>query len=337
MKVSIKEISQATGFSPATVSNALNRKKGVNENTAATILRVANELGYFSEPRISRLKYVMFKKTGSIVEDTPFFTQQIIGVEQECKESGMDMIMCNLDSRESNFREAAEQIMNDQSSMVILLGTELTEEDLWIIRGMKCPFVVVDYWNEDMTFNGVLINNADSARMAVEYLIEKGHSEIGYLRGSFRIKPFRSREYGYENTLRRYSLPKNPDYQVTLSATMDGAYQDMKAHLAKNPPLPTAFFADNDIIALGAMKALWECNIRIPDDVSVIGFDDLSYSSISMPPLTTVRVPKQAIGREAVRRLKHMVQDGDNFKLKIQVCTDFIERSSVRDLNENPK
>ena len=97
-----------------------------------------------------------------------------------------------------------------------------------------------------------------------------------------------------------------------------------------NQVLPTAFFADNDMIALGAMKAMSESGIRIPEDVSIIGFDDLPYSSISLPPLTTLRVPKQEMGRSAVRRLCAIIEDNDDVRFKIQVCTQFIERDSVR-------
>lgn len=332
MKVSIKKISELTGFSPATVSNALNYKKGVNAETSAKILKTAQDLGYFEENRITKVKFVMFKRSGKVVEDTPFFPLMIAGVEQECRACGMEMIMCNLDKRDSNYEEQAKWLQNDKASVVILLGTELMDEDLDLIRGMASPFVVIDYWKEDMSFNAILINNADSARMATEYLIGKGHREIGYLRGSLRIKPFRSRYVGYQTALAKAQLPLRKEYTVTLSADMDGAHADMKRYLETNPKLPTAFFADNDMIALGAMKAMSECGIRIPEDVSVIGFDDLSFSSISTPSLTTLRVPKQEMGRIAVRRLRDMIKDNDDVKLKIQVCTQFIERESVKRL-----
>lgn len=333
MKVSIKKISEMTGFSPATVSNALNYKRGVNAETSAKILKVAQDLGYFEENRITKVKFVMFKRTGTVVEDTPFFPLMISGVEQECRACGMEMIMCNLDKRDPNYEDQARWLQNDKASVVILLGTELMDEDLDLIRGMTSPFVVIDYWKEDMSFDAVLINNADSARMATEYLIGKGHREIGYLQGSLRIKPFRSRASGYHTALRKAQLPLRKEYVVTLSPDMDGAYLDMKKHLAGKPNLPTAFFADNDMIALGAMKAMWECGIRIPDDISVIGFDDLSFSSIATPPLTTLRVPKQEMGRVAVRRLRELMRERDGTKLKIQACTQFIERESVRALN----
>ena len=109
--------------------------------------------------------------------------------------------MCNLDKRDPGYQEQAKWIMNDKASAVILLGTEMVDADIDLIRGMTCPFIVIDYWKEDMSFDAMLINNADSARMATEYLIANGHKEIGYLRGDFRIKPFRSRFAGYQTAL----------------------------------------------------------------------------------------------------------------------------------------
>lgn len=333
MKASVKKISEITGFSQATVSNALNYKKGVNAETAAKILRVAQDLGYFDESRITKVKFVMYRRNGVIVEDTPFFPLMISGIEQECRACGMEMTMCNLDRDSSTFQEELRWLFNDKASAVIFLGTELLDEDQDLLKSMSEPFVVIDYWREDMSFDAILINNADSARTATEYLIGKGHREIGYLQGDFRIKPFRSRATGYQTALRKAQLPLKKEHVITLSANMEGAYKDMKAYLEKKPNLPTAFFADNDMIALGAMKAMTEQGIRIPDDVSIVGFDDLSFSAISSPPLTTLRVPKQEMGRVAVRRLRDIIQDKDSLKLKIQVCTQFIERDSVKALH----
>lgn len=331
MKVSIRQISNATGFSPATVSNALNHKRGVNSQTADKIFQVASEMGYFEENHIHKVKFVLYKRTGVVVEDTPFFPAMITGAEQECSANGMELTMYNLDRRDSDFADRLKWLQTDKNAVVILLGTELMDEDLDVIRGFTCPFVVVDYWREDMSLNAVLINNADSSRMATEYLAAHGHTEIGYLQGNFRIKPFRSRAAGYQTALRKAHLPLLKEYVVTLGTTLDSAYTDMKAWLQTKPKLPTAFVADNDIIALGAMKAFTECGIKIPDDVSIIGFDDLPYSSIVSPALTTLRVPKQEMGRVAVRRLRDMIA-GDETRLKIQVCTEFIERDSVRSL-----
>jgi len=188
-----------------------------------------------------------------------------------------------------------------------------------------------------MEFNGILINSEDSAKNAVEYLIKKGHREIGYLRGRFRIKAFTARASGYSRALHKHGINTDEQCVVTLSTSMDGAYSDMISFLEQRPKLPTAFFADDDMIALGAMKALQDKGYRIPEDVSIIGFDDLSSSEISTPRLTTIRVFKQEMGRMAVRRLIDVMKHGDFIKSKIQISTEFIERDSVKDMTKSKK
>lgn len=332
MKIGIKDIAKKTGYSPATISNALNHKKGVNHETASEIFQVAKELGYISESRIMKVKLVIFKKDGSIIDDTPFFSLMIDGIEKECRSNGMEMVIFYLNRKDSDYEEQVNWIINDSTSAVILLGTELQDNDIDIYKAAACPLLLLDYWNWNSPFSGVLINNADSARMATEYLIGKGHREIGYLKGSFRIKAFRSRAVGLMTALHHAGLNLNKEHCVELSTNMNDAYLDMLKHLEKKPDLPTAFFADNDMIALGAMKALQEKGYRIPEDISLVGFDDLPFSEISSPALTTLRVPKQEMGRLAVRGVLSLLQDELKVRTKTQVCTTFVERASVGDI-----
>jgi len=334
MKQSIRSISKITGFSPATISNALNHKKGVNKETSDEIFRVANEIGYVNDLKVKRIMLVVYKRDGSIIDNSPFFTNLLEGVESECRESGFDMIMCNLDRRSDAYETRIKEILNDRSTGVIILGTEAMDEDFLRFKDAKCPMVILDSWSTSMDFNGVLINSSDSAKNAVEYLIRKGHKEIGYLRGRFRIKAFSSRCNGYLRALHKYHITFKEQYVVTLDTAMDGAYKDMLAYLQQKPQLPTAFFADDDMIALGAMKALIEKGYRIPEDVSLIGFDDVASCEISTPRLTTIKVFKQEMGQLAVRRLLDVMRNPNGIKTKTQLCTEFIERESVKDLTK---
>ena len=331
MKVSIRDLSRMTGFSPATISNALNHKKGVNRETAEEIFRVARETGYLSANTVTKIKLVIFKKNGLIIEDTPFFQKLIDGLEEECHRLGYEMVISQVDQRDSDYEKQVRDILSEQGSAVVLLATEMMDGDLEIYRNASCPLVVLDHWTESMDFNAVLINNADAARMITEHLLEYGHTEVGYLRGIFRIKGFRSRFVGFQTALKKYKVPYKEEYTVTLGTSLNGAYQDMLKYLKKNPKLPTAFFADNDMIALGAMKALQEMGYRIPEDVSIVGFDDLPFSEISWPSLTTLRVPNKEMGRMAVRRVAELV-DGIAMDAvtKIQVCPKIIYRNTVK-------
>jgi len=334
MKVSLKMISEATGFSSATISNALNNKKGVNESTASEIFRVARELGYIPEDRINKIKFVIYRRNGKIIDDSPFFNLLIDGAQKECRKLGYEMVISHLEPGIPGYEEQVMQILRYTDAAVILLGTELMGNDINIYRGAQCPFLLFDYFDPSMEFNGVLINNEDSARVATQYLIAKGHRRIGYLRGEFRIQAFRGRAIGYKRALQLSGLAVNSDYTITLATNMDGAYSDMAKFLADKPELPTAYFADNDMIALGAMKALQEYGYQIPQDISIVGFDDLPFAEIVSPRLTTIRVSKPEMGATAVRKMHEIINRIGTAKTKIEVCTDFIERDSVQDVRK---
>ncbi|WP_195283076.1 LacI family DNA-binding transcriptional regulator [Harryflintia acetispora] len=334
MKVSIRQISELSGFSPATVSNVLNNKKGVNKDTAELILKIARESGYISENRISSIKLVIFKRSGLVVADTPFFSSLIEGVEKESGLHGFETTVCNLDKKSPDFKMRLEQVLGDHNSGILLLATELGEEDVKLFRRAIAPVVVLDSWFDTLSFDTVLINNTDSVCGAVDYLIRKGHRNIGYLSSAIPIKNFYYRGVGFRRAHSRHGLRPNADYVVRLTPTMDGAYHDMLAYLKTSPKLPTAYFADNDIIAFGAMKALQESGVRIPEDVSIVGFDDMPFCSVTSPTLTTIRVFKQEMGCMAVRRLLEKMKSKSKVCSKIQICTEFVERESVRKLPE---
>lgn len=331
MKVSIRDLSKMTGFSPATISNALNHKKGVNKETAEEIFRIARETGYLSANAVTKIRLLIFKKNGLIIDDTPFFQSLIEGFEEECHRLGYEMVISRADQREPDYLNQVQELLREQGAAVVVLATEMMDGDLEPFRNPPCPLVILDYWSESMELNAVLINNADAARMITEHVLDYGHKEVGYLRGSYRIKGFRSRFVGFQTALKKRKLPYREEFTVTLGTSLNGAYQDMLQFLKKNPRLPTAFFADNDMIALGAMKALQEMGYRIPEDVSVVGFDDLPFSAISSPALTTLRVPNKEMGKIAVRRLAELVEGiGTDVVTKTQICPSIIYRDTVK-------
>lgn len=362
MKVNIKQISDATGFSPATISNALNGKRGVNKETAEKIFTVAKRLGYITEKKINKIKLVICKKSGEVVAaDTPFFSDLIEGMERTGREFGYDTVVTNLFLDDE---EQIQQIKRDSMTGVILLATELNEEDMQVFDGCEAPMVVIDSWYDNMKYDSVLISNTDSFCQATEYLMEKGHQRIGYLKSRERITNFYYRQLGLERAFQKHQMPLTPELDVTLPPSMEGAHQDMRNYLEQilnnaglrfdpssdvtaeqtaqakeeraaylRSVLPTAYMGDNDFIALGAMKALKEYGLKIPADISIIGFDDMPFCDISSPALTTIHVYKQEMGTVAVKRLFEHLADDKVINTKIQVCTQFIERDSVKDLS----
>ncbi len=334
MKVNIRKISEITGFSMSTVSNALNRKKGVNKNTAEKILKTAEELGYRVEEEITKIRFVIFRKNGMIIDESSFHPAVIEGVERQAKLMGYETVFCYVDVSDTDYEEQLQDILTDMQSGVVLLGTEMLEEDYTPYAGARNRIILLDGHSDSHAFDSVLINDMEAAEEAVAYLERKGHRRIGYLRGEFRIQAFRSREKGYYRMMNQCGFPVEPGYVVTVGTRIETAYQKMREYLSGAKEVPTAFFADNDVIAIGCMRAMKECGYDVPGDISVIGFDDVAYGLVSDPPLSTMHVYKQELGARAVRELLSMEEKESRAKVKIQVCAEFVERGSVKDIKE---
>lgn len=335
-KASVREISRITGFSPATVSNALNHKRSVSEETARIIRETAQSLGYQQAAQLDTIHFLMARKNGLIVDESTFHPAVIEGVERQARRHGMSTSFVSVDF--SDLNEARAQVaplISNASAAVILLGTELGEEDYAIFENATAHLIVLDGWSERYDIDAVLMANEDSVFRAMSSLVERGHTRIGYLAGAFRIYNFRARGRAYEMAMREMGLEVRPEWRIELGTTLESAYEDMNAWLdaPDRPELPTAFFADNDLLAVGALRALREHGIDIPGDVSIVGFDDLSVGAFSTPPLTTIHVLKHEVGEIAVRRLLGGIENPKQFTCKTQVSTYAVERESVRDLN----
>jgi LacI family transcriptional regulator len=206
--------------------------------------------------------------------------------------------------------------------------------DLLQFDNAMSPIVVVDSCFPDMKYDSVVINNTDSAFNATNYFIECGHKKIGYLMGTPRIQNFFYREMGFRRALHQNGLEFESKFLVNVSSTMDGVYSDIIHYLKDCPELPTAFFADNDIIALGAIKAFKEAGYNIPNDISIIGLDDMPFCEISSPRLSTIKVYKNEMGKMAVRQLLNRMKDKSSVFCNIQVNTTLVKRESVLQLNK---
>lgn len=181
------------------------------------------------------------------------------------------------------------------------------------------------------------MNNYENVRMALEYVKKCGHEEIGYLRSSTDSENFKARNKAFKMYTKELELKTNPKYEYRITPSMLGAHDSMTAVLMAKPKLPTCFFADNDTIALGAIKALQEYGYKVPQDVSLIGFDDIPYSSISVPTLTTVHVQRNIIGKQSVIQLVQMMEDPRFRPMKARITGHLEIRGSVRNMNAEKK
>lgn len=336
MKTIMQDIAKIAGVSPGTVSNALNDRKGVGKDTKEKIIKIADEIGYFrnskkSEGRVIRL--IKYKKNGHVVADTPFFSSLIEACEKECRKNGYELLISQVVYGEHTKEDVYKIVNHHKIDGILLVATEMDESDFKYFDGIEIPIVVIDSYFKEVNYDYVAINNTKGAYSATKYLIDNGHENIGVLGSNIEIKNFKYRFEAYKKTLETFNLEFNESNNVYVDPTIEGAYNDFKAYLEKNRnDLPTAFFVLNDIIALGAIKAMNEEGINVPNDVSLVGFDDIPFSSYSNPGVTTVRVHTKTMGKTAVKRLIESIENDIEITLKIEVNTELIERESVKSL-----
>ena len=279
MSISAKELAQKLNISAATVSMVLNRKPGISEKTRNLVLDAAREYGYdFSKKwdtaeEKGSILYVIYKKHGTVVADTPFFSQLTEGIEQACKGKGFELQITYF-YENKDIGAQIQELSEKNCQGILLLGTEMDVEYFQPFTRLKVPMVVLDTYFEELDCDSVLINNVQGAYLATNYLIDKGLGEIGYLRSSYPIGNFEERADGYYKALRHHDLPTSHPYVHRLTPSMEGAYTDMSEILREKPPVAPAYFADNDLIAAGAMRAFKEFGYKIPEDISIVGFDD---------------------------------------------------------------
>jgi Transcriptional regulators len=334
MAISAKSIAKELGLAESTVSLALRGLQGISEDTRQKVLEKASEMGYHravvpTAEQLHFLSLVLYKKHGIVLADTPFFSDLIQGIDQEAKRRGYQVFITYFYENQ-DLTEQMESLKRSLCSGVILLATEMQDKDLTPFEALNVPLVVVDRYFPEFDYDCIVINNIYGAKQAVQHLIESGHTRIGYLHSSLEIRNFRERYEGFMKGILRLGNPEEIKPPVVRVSTFaDEATADMDAYLASRPVLPSAFFADNDIIASSCMLSLKKAGYRIPEDVSIVGFDNMALCKLTEPALTTMAVDKEQLGAFAADFLIRRIEGWTGSVIKIEVKPHFVERNSI--------
>ena len=335
MSVTAKELSAMLGLSEAAVSLALNNKPGVSTATRQRVIEAARQQGYDFARKASRLStsrgelcLVIYKKSGAVVGDTPFFSQLIDGISLSCRKYHYTCSLRYVHDDDDIGSQIFDLCSRSFAGMIVL-ATEMKQEDLRYFSNLTVPLVFLDVYYDVPTWNFVYINNNQGASLATSYLIRKRKAQPGYLRSNYPISNFDQRADGFYRAVRAAGMSTSQCIVHRLTPSQDGAYEDMKQLLKEGEKPASCYFADNDLIAIGAAEALREAGWRIPEDIALVGFDDLPACEYMTPALTTVSVPKQYMGEVAVIRLVQLIEGENSLPLAIQVFTKLIKRHSV--------
>ncbi len=334
MGITAKELAKKLKLSEAAISMALNGKPGVSTETRKIILEAAEQYGY-DFTRISgrtrgsgSITFALYRRHGAVVADTPFFSELSEGIQQKCKEEGYKLNIIYLYGDDTIEKQVADIQYSDCIGM-ILLGTEMRPEDFAPFDGLNIPLVLLDVYLDNARRDCVLINNVQGAYRACDYLITRTQKQPGYLRSAYSISNFEERSDGFYKAVRAHGMSSSKSIVHALTPSIEGAFADMAEILGRKEELAECYFADNDLIAIGAMKALQKAGYRIPDDIAVIGFDNLPMSKLVEPSLTTINVPKRYMGEMAADRLIHLLHARQFVPVKLEVGINLVKRRSV--------
>jgi Transcriptional regulators len=340
MNVKAKELAKMLGISPASVSLVLNNKPGVSEATRNKVFSAMKEFGCedllpksMEEKRT--ILFMVYRKNGTKAEEEPYFWQifsrTIEGVEAQVKNCGYKLMVSYVDMK--SLPEEVEKLQEERIDGLLLLATDMEQEQMKLFTDKNLPTVIIDNYLEKEEMDCVEINNEQGVDLAVSHLAAMGHKNIGYLHTSEQVNNFQERYYGFLRSMRKNKLALNEENILELTATSgEVVYQQLKEQLGARKQVPTAFFADNDIIAVLSIRAFREMGYRIPEDISIVGFDNISLSELLDPPLTTIQTPKYEIGCAAVNTLVGKIEGTSEGIQKVAMRTTLIERSSVKQL-----
>lgn len=334
MSITIKDIAKLANVSHTTVSRALNNSPLINEETKAKIKAIAEELNYVPNYNAKSLvldrSYTIGLFFSSIVQGTSpnFFFQSISGINSVIEEK-YNIVIRGIDS----YKDFS-TINNKRFDGIILMSQRDSDNEfIYHVKQQSIPLVILDREIEEKSLINIISNEEDASFKAVEYLIKNGHKDIGIIRGKDGFKSTKRREEGFIKALINYKIPINKDYIINGDYDMKSGYNAMKK-LIDLPKRPTGIFCSNDDMAIGAIKAVFDSGLRVPEDISIVGFDDVEFSEYSTPALTTIKRPIEEISTIGGKKLIEIINSGVYEGEKIYVETNLILRDSVLNLNK---
>jgi len=339
MRSTLKDIAQKIGVSPATVSLVLNGKKGVGDEVRAKVLGVAKELNYpiptdkrqdeFQVKTRYKIHFLFEKLKGSLFADI-FYGEILQGLEEQAKFYNCSVSFALVDQNENSAELISNLKSMDTDGLIVAGGGNITDKLLEIIRKeVSKPILLLDNFVIGKKYNCVLVDNVIGGYQATKYLIENGHKDIGVIKGPKYYKSLTERFEGFLEAMDEFGLPVRKEWIVqTDHAEYIKGYSETKQILSQ-PRRPTAIFAISDKTAFGAMEAIKQSGLNIPKDISIIGFDDVHEARLTVPRLTTIRVPKMNMGRVAVDRIRNLIEKNDAVPLKMVLYTQLVVRETV--------
>jgi DNA-binding LacI/PurR family transcriptional regulator len=309
MATTIKDIAKRTGVSHSTVSRALGGNTLISEATTSRIRKAAREMGYQPSAAARSLKTNQTKVIGVIVNsiDDPFFSEILFGIEDAAQSAGYSLFIAA--SQHDPYREQniVQTMMEQRTDGVIICSSSFSADKGRQLLANGFPVVVVNYKaNENFNFS-IYHDDLDGSQQLTRHLIELGHSKIAYLGNAKSGRTSLDRLNGFQNEMQNAGFKIRPEFIYEVEGSEPELGEQGLNHFMNCPERPTAIICFNDMLAIGLLHACRQMGIHVPEDLSVTGFDNITFSAYTTPPLTTLDQPKYSIGNEAAQLLLELL------------------------------
>jgi LacI family transcriptional regulator len=308
----MRDVAERACVSVTTVSHVINETRPVSGELRERVLTAMGELGYQPNRLARSLRRGETHTIGMIVPDSvnPFFAEVARGVEDTSFEEGYSVILCNSDGDLDKELFYTDVLTEKQVDGILFVAAGVSTEHIRSLQTHHMPLVVVDREIPGVAVDSVLTDNARGGWLATRHLLDLGHRRIGCIMGPSDVTPSAERVVGYRQALEEADVPVDESLVLKGDFQYQSGYQAARALLSMDGP-PTAIFACNDLMAIGAISAIVEMDRRVPEDLSVVGFDDVHLASFANPPLTTIVQPKYEMGALAATMLLERLDEPD--------------------------
>lgn len=334
MAVTLRDISCKAGVSISTASRVLNgktEKYRISQQTQLRVRKAAEQLAYRPNQLARGLRLKKTHTIGLVVPDisNPFFAYVARIIQIQAYQAGYSLFVCNTDENQLTEIEQIELLLSHKLDGIIIMPVGIKYEHIYRLVSEHIPFVLIDRCFDEIDANSVVVDNYSGAYKAVEHLIENGHQRIAIIQGLPDTYTNTARVKGYREALIHHGISVDSNLIVGNDFRQENGYIETKL-LLKLEKAPTALFTTSDLITLGALQAIYEEHLNVPEDISMVAFDDVDFAPYLIAPLTAVQQPKELMGEIAVKLLiEDMKSKGKFDKKRIVLEPKLIIRKSV--------
>lgn len=331
---SVKDVAALAGVSLGTVSNVLNRPDRVSEATRTKVHDAMASLGFVRNESARQLRAGHSRVLAYVVLDAgnPFFTDVALGVEDIAEEADLSLFLCNSHQEPSRERAYLSRLEQQRVQGVLITPVDTDNALLDELPSRGTPLVLVDRTRDGASHCSVSVDDRLGGRLALEHLLELGHTRVAFVGGPDHLGQVRDRREGARQAVAAAGLAPHALVDVATEALTVDEGRHAGGRIAGMPRAsrPTAAFCANDLVALGLLQRCVELGMSVPDDLAVVGYDDIDYAAAAAVPLTSVRQPRRELGRAAARLLLEEHSDPDHEHQQVVFTPELVARASTR-------